>query len=91
MLNSLTFTFKLLLPLSNTYSKVKSSQIYLYSTFHNTDCIKAASQYQSKQLKSVCLFMKKKTIKFGRADQWHDGSFNSSSKTFNNSCLIFFF
>jgi len=26
----------------------KSSQIYLYSAFHNTDCIKTASQYQSK-------------------------------------------
>jgi len=24
--------------------KVKSSHIYLYSAFHNTDCIKAASQ-----------------------------------------------
>jgi len=23
----------------------KSSQIYLYSAFHNTDCIKSASQY----------------------------------------------
>jgi len=43
---------------------------------YNTDCIKAASQYQSRQLNSVCLFMKKKTIKFGRADQWYDGSFN---------------
>jgi len=56
-------------------SQVKSSQIYLYSAFHNTDCIKAASQYQSRQLNSVCLFMKT-TIKFGRADQWYDGSFN---------------
>ncbi|XDV33773.1 hypothetical protein PO909_004055, partial [Leuciscus waleckii] len=26
-------------------SQVKSSQVYLYSAFHNTDCIKAASQY----------------------------------------------
>jgi len=25
-------------------SQVKSSHIYLYSAFHNTDCIKAASQ-----------------------------------------------
>jgi len=25
----------------------QSSQVYLYSTFHNIDCIKAASQYQS--------------------------------------------
>jgi len=59
-------------------SQVKSSQVYLYSAFHNTDCIKAASQYQLRQLNSVCLFMKKKTIKFGRADQWYryDGSFN---------------
>jgi len=48
--------------------QVKSSQIYLYA-FHNTDCIKAASQYQSRQLNSVCLFMEKKTINFGRADQ----------------------
>jgi len=24
--------------------QVKSSHIYLYSAFHNTDCIKAASQ-----------------------------------------------
>jgi len=55
--------------------QVKSSQIYLYSAFHNTNCIKAASQYQSRQLNSVCLFMKK-TIKFGRAEQWYDGSFN---------------
>jgi len=29
---------------------IKSSQIYLYSAFHNTDCSKAASQYQSKLL-----------------------------------------
>jgi len=50
--------------------QVKSSQIYLYSAFHNTDSIKAASQYQSRKLNSVCLFMEKKTIKFGRADQW---------------------
>jgi len=34
-------------------SQVKSSQIYLYSTFHNTDCIKAASRYQSRQHNSV--------------------------------------
>jgi len=27
-------------------SQVKSN-IYFYSAFHNTDCIKAASQYQS--------------------------------------------
>jgi len=33
---------------------IKSSQIYLYSAFHNTDCIKAASQYQSRQHNSVC-------------------------------------
>jgi len=26
----------------------ESSQVYLYSAFHNVDCIKAASQYQSK-------------------------------------------
>jgi len=26
-------------------SQVKSSHIYLYSAFHNTDCIKAASQW----------------------------------------------
>jgi len=38
--------------------KSQSSQIYLYSAFHN--CIKAASQYQSRQLNSVCLFMGKK-------------------------------
>jgi len=56
--------------LSNPAFLVKSSQIYLYSTFHNTDCIKAASQYQSRQLNSVCLFMGGKRIKFGRADQW---------------------
>jgi len=36
------------------------SQIYLYSAFHNTDCIKAASQNQSRQHNSVCLFMKKR-------------------------------
>jgi len=40
--------------------QVKSSQIYLYSAFHNTDCIKSASQYQSKQLNSVCLLLEKK-------------------------------
>jgi len=46
------------------------SQIYLYSTFHNTDCIKAASQYQSRQFNSVCLFMEKKDNQVrGRADQ----------------------
>jgi len=59
---------------------------------HNTDFIKAASQYQSKELNSVCLLLekkktskfggacllleKKKTSKFGGADQWYDGSFN---------------
>jgi len=48
-------------------TKVKLSQIYLYSAFHNTGCIKAASQYQSKQLNSVC-YWGKKTSKFGRAD-----------------------
>jgi len=26
----------------------KINQVYLYSAFHNIDCIKAASQYQSK-------------------------------------------
>jgi len=42
-----------------TKTNKKSSQIYLYSAFHYTDCIKAASQYQSRQHHSVCLFMKK--------------------------------
>jgi len=42
-----------------TWDLVKSSQIYLYSAFHNTDCIKAAPQYQSKQLNSVCLLLEK--------------------------------
>jgi len=31
-------------PSSALSIQVKSSHIYLYSTFHNTDCIKAASQ-----------------------------------------------
>jgi len=31
-----------LVPLS--VCQVKSSHVYLYSAFHNTDCIKAASQ-----------------------------------------------
>jgi len=30
------------------YTFVKSSQEYIYSAFHNIDCIKAASQDQSK-------------------------------------------
>jgi len=30
--------------INNNKNKVKSSHIYLYSAFHNTDCIKAASQ-----------------------------------------------
>jgi len=46
--------------INNDILNVKSSQIYLHSAFHNTDCIKAASQYQSRQLNSVCLFMGKK-------------------------------
>jgi len=29
---------------NNKTCQVKSSHIYLYSAFHNTDCIKAASQ-----------------------------------------------
>jgi len=41
--------------------QVLSSQIYLYSAFHNTDCIKAASQYQLRQHNSVCLFMKRQS------------------------------
>jgi len=40
-----------------------SSQVYLYSAFHNIDCIKAASQYQSKT------FLSGKTSTFGRAEQ----------------------
>jgi len=27
----------------------QSSQVYLYNAFHNIDCIKAASRYQTKQ------------------------------------------
>jgi len=46
--------------LRSNFQKVKSSQIYLYSAFYNTDCIKAASQYQSKQLNSVCLLLEKR-------------------------------
>jgi len=40
-----------------------SSQVkYIYiALFHNTDCIKAASQNQSRQHKSVCLFMKRQS------------------------------
>jgi len=30
---------------NHTGLKVKSSHIYLYSAFHNTDCIKAALQW----------------------------------------------
>jgi len=30
-------------------SQVKSSHIYLYSAFHNTDCIKAANKKTRKQ------------------------------------------
>jgi len=31
--------------MKHSLSQVKSSHIYLYSAFHNTDCIKAASQW----------------------------------------------
>jgi len=38
----------------------QSSQVYLYNAFHNIDCIKAASRYQTKQ-------QLKKTSTFDRA------------------------
>jgi len=57
------------------YSQVKSSQIYLYSAFHNTNCIKVASQYQSRQLNNVCLFMEKKR-QSSLVELINDGSFN---------------
>jgi len=49
-----------------------SSQFkYIYSAFHNTDCIKAA-QYQSKQLNSVCLLLEK----------WHPSLVEPNQATF---------
>jgi len=51
-----------------------SSQIYLYSAFYNTDCIKAVSQYQSRQLKSVFYSWKKRQSSL--VELINDGSFN---------------
>ncbi len=31
-------------------SQVKSSQLYLYSTFNNTNCVKATAQYQNSKI-----------------------------------------
>jgi len=42
--------------------QIKLSQVYLYSAFHNIDCIKAASQYQSKHNNNVCFLAGKKSI-----------------------------
>jgi len=39
--------------------QVKSNQVYLYSTFYNIDCIKAASQYQSKHNNIVRFLVEK--------------------------------
>jgi len=36
-----------------------SSQVYLYSSFHNIDCINAASQYQSKHNNTVRFLVEK--------------------------------
>jgi len=36
-----------------------SSQVYLYSAFHNIDCIKAASQYQLKHNNKVRFLVEK--------------------------------
>jgi len=43
VLLEVTYVF-LVVPFVLQPSQVKSSHIYLYSAFHNTDCIKAASQ-----------------------------------------------
>jgi len=40
-------------------NQVKSSQVYLYSAFHNIDCIKAASLYQSKNNNNVHFLVEK--------------------------------
>jgi len=40
-------------------AQFKSSQVYLYSAFHSIDCIKAASQYQSKHNNNVHFLVEK--------------------------------
>jgi len=37
-----------------------SSQVYLYRAFHNIDCIKAASRYQSKHINNNVRFFVEK-------------------------------
>ncbi len=32
------------------HSQVKSSQLYLYSAFNNTNCVKATAQYQNRKI-----------------------------------------
>ncbi len=34
-------------------SQVKSSHLYLYSTFNNTNCVKATAQYQNGKIVSI--------------------------------------
>ncbi len=34
--------------------KVKSSHLYLYSTFNNTNCVKATAQYQNRKIVCQC-------------------------------------
>jgi len=58
----LILLFSILFVVAHILFRYKSSQVkYIFSTFHNTDCIKAASQYESRQHNSVCLFMKRQS------------------------------
>jgi len=44
-------------------SQVKSSQVYLYSASHNTDCIKEATQYQLKHNNNVRFLVETSTFR----------------------------
>jgi len=45
--------------LAGLYCNLQSSQEYLYSAFHNIDCIKAAPQYQSEDNDNVRFLVEK--------------------------------
>ncbi len=37
----------------NENTQVKSSHLYLYSAFNNTNCVKATAQYQNRKIVSI--------------------------------------
>ncbi len=47
------YTLKSIHSLSGAYSQVKSSHLYLYSAFNNTDCVKALNSIKLEDRVSV--------------------------------------